>query len=209
MKNEINGSSERGKIIRLAQDYYMREGFYKIPMDTLASELKMSKKTIYKHFPSKEILVEEVVNSFMAELQENINETISKKTDAVSKLESLHEMISRTVIRFTDKWLNDLRIHAPELWRKVDEFRTRKMFAILSEILNQGKKEGLFQDRPNEIMVTMFTASLKAIVNPDFLYYNRFSYSEAVDITFDILFNGFLTAQGKKIYKKKNKREKK
>jgi AcrR family transcriptional regulator len=202
--NHIN--TERGKIIRLAQDYYMREGFYKTSMDTLSSELKMSKKTIYKYFPSKEILVEEVVNTLMNEVQGTLKQTLSVKSNAVLKLESLHEMIGRIVVRFSDKWLNDMRIHAPDLWRKVDEFRTRKIFGILSDIIDQGKKEGLFQDIPNEIIVTIFTASLRAIINPDFLYHNRFSYSEAVDITFNTLFNGFLTAQGKSIYKKKNKR---
>jgi hypothetical protein len=51
----------------------------------------------------------------------------------------------------------------------------------------------------------LFVASIRAIVNPDFLFYNKFSYQEAVDHTFDILFNGFLTREGEKNYKRKLK----
>jgi AcrR family transcriptional regulator len=209
MKKEISesaeNSTEREKIIRFAQDYYMREGFYKTSMDTLAAELKMSKKTIYKYFPSKDILVEEVVGDLMMQVQNTLNQLTAEKADAVTKLKILHEIIGKTITRFSEKWLNDMRIHAPALWRKVDEFRTRRMFIALSGIFEQGKKEGLFLDKPNEILVTIFIASMRAIVNPEFLYHNKFSYSDAVVITFDILFNGFLTKEGTKIFKRKLK----
>jgi AcrR family transcriptional regulator len=198
-------NEDKIKIIRFAQDYYLREGFYKTSMDILSSELKMSKKTIYKHFPSKEILVEEVVASLMSQVQARISEVITTRADAVTKLKMLHDLIGTTIIRFSDKWINDMRVHSPELWQKVDEFRTRKMFIVFSDIFDQGKKEGLFLDKPKEILITIFTASLRAIVNPEFLYFNKFSYSEAVDITFDILFNGFLTKEGTKIYKRQSK----
>jgi AcrR family transcriptional regulator len=200
--------AEKGKILLFAQDYYMREGFYKTSMDTMASELRMSKKTIYKYFPSKEILIEEVIRNFMAGVQVSIDEIISLNTDAVTKIKELHKLFGKILIRFSDKWLNDIRLHTPGLWEKVDEFRTRKMFAVLSRIIEQGKKEGLFEDKPNEILVTLFTTSIRAIVNPDFLFYNKFSYTEAVDHVFDILFNGFLTKEGVKTYKRKLKEKK-
>jgi len=196
---------DRNKIINFARDYYLKEGFYKTSMDTLASGMRISKKTIYRLFPSKELLVEEVVNIVMTEVQGSINKILVQKTDAISKIRMLHKILGLTLIRFSDKWLNDLKIHMPLLWEKIDEFRTGKMFAILSSIIEQGKKEGLIADKPNEILVTLFVASVRAIVNPDFLFYNKFSYQDAVDHTFDILFNGFLTREGEKTYKRKLK----
>jgi AcrR family transcriptional regulator len=201
-------NSERLKILKYAQDYYLREGFYKTSMDTLAAELRVSKKTIYKYFPSKETLVEEVINELMHRIQLLITEIVTGKYDAVHKIKLLHETLGHNLIKFSDKWLNDLRVHAPHLWKNVDEFRTRKLNQILSGIFDQGKKEGLFEDKPNEILVTLFTASLRAIVSPDFLYFNKFSYSEAVSLTFDILFNGLLTNEGAKTYKRKLKEKK-
>ncbi len=197
--------AERGKIVSFAREYYLREGFYKTSMDTLAAELRISKKTIYKSFPSKEVLVEEVVNSLMKDILKTTTGVTRQKEDAVTKIKNLHKFVSSTLLRFSDKWLNDLRIHTPHLWLKIDEFRTRRMFSILSGIIEQGKKEGLFEDKPNEILITLFISSIRAIVNPDFLYYNKFSYQEAVDHTFDILFNGFLTKEGEKTYRRKSK----
>lgn len=208
MKKEVvqeTSGAEREKILLFALNFYMKEGFYKTSMDTLAAELRISKKTIYKYFESKEVLVEEAVNHLMKNFQDIINQTLGLETDAVSKVKLIHEMFSRTLLRFSDKWLNDIRLHMPELWLRIDDFRTKKMFSIMSKIFEQGKKEGFFKDRPNEILITVFTASLRSIINPDFLYYNKFSYDEALSITFDILFNGILTREGEKTYKRKLK----
>jgi AcrR family transcriptional regulator len=198
-------STEREKILGFVEEFYLREGFYKTSMDTLAAELRISKKTIYKYFPSKEILVSEVINNLMQRIQKLITEIVNGDSDAISKAKLLHEVLGKNLARFSDKWLNDLRVHTPLLWVKVDEFRTRRLFQILSIIFDQGKEEGLITDKPNEILITLFTASLRAIVNPDFLYFNKFSYNEAVDITFDILFNGCLTKEGAKTYRRKLK----
>jgi hypothetical protein len=98
--------------------------------------------------------------------------------------------------------MRDIRIHLPVIWEKIDSFRTKKMNAAFSQLIEQGKKESLFTDKPSEIILTIFIASLRAIVNPDFLYYNKFSYKEAVQITIEILFNGILTEKGKKLFNK-------
>lgn len=201
-------ASEKNKILEFARELYLREGFYKTSMDTLTSELRISKKTIYKFFPSKEILVEEVVDSLLSDIQAVVGEVIGQKDDAVTKIWNLHKIITTNILRFNDKWLNDLKTYAPHLWLKIDEFRTRKLYSIFSAIFQQGKEEGLFADKQNEILVTLITASLRAIVNPDFQYHHKYSYQEAVASTFDILFNGFLTKEGTKTYKRKLKENK-
>lgn len=55
---------ETDKILEVSQETLFREGFNKTTMDVIASELKMSKKTIYKYFPSKNDLVMAVANYF-------------------------------------------------------------------------------------------------------------------------------------------------
>ena len=55
--------TEQDKIFSYAKSLFLKEGFYKITMDNLASGLKVSKKTIYKYFGSKELLVESIVES--------------------------------------------------------------------------------------------------------------------------------------------------
>ena len=54
----------KDKIVELGEEKFFREGFYKTRMDDVAIELRMSKKTIYKYFPTKTDLVMEVAHHF-------------------------------------------------------------------------------------------------------------------------------------------------
>jgi AcrR family transcriptional regulator len=199
---DIQNADERTKILIHAQSRYLKEGFYKIPMDELAVDLRMSKKTIYKYFPAKESLVEEVAHFTVNTLSEKADAILLSETDAIKKITTLTEFLGAFITQVSEKWLSDIKIHMPVVWEKIDNFRAKKIYAVFSKIIEQGKEENIFLDKPNEIVITIFVASLRAIVNPEFLYHNKFSYKDAMQIALEILFNGILTDKGKKLLKK-------
>jgi AcrR family transcriptional regulator len=47
------------KIITKASEMFLKLGFKSITMDDIAGEMCISKKTIYKYFHNKELLIEE------------------------------------------------------------------------------------------------------------------------------------------------------
>lgn len=193
---------EKEKILAAAKEIYTRHGFYKTSMDDVAKELGMSKKTIYKHFESKDVLVENVVELIMQNIGKNVDKILKSDSNALEKIIGHVELMSNTVFRYSDKWLSDIRMYAPHLWTKIDEFRTKKMINNLSKIINQAKKEGLFTDYPTEVVVAIFISAVRSIVNPEFLFNSNYSFKKAIETTFDILLNGLLSNEGKKNYKK-------
>lgn len=191
---------DKEKILLFARDRFFKEGFYKTSMDELARELKMSKKTIYKYFPSKEKLVEEVVDELLKEYSGKLLGVLEEDIDAISKIQKLLGILSSLFLKISDKWLQDMQYHTPHLWAKIDAFRTRIMYKNIGKIFQQGKEEGLFQDRPVELLLVIFVSSMRAIVSPDFLLNNKFSFSQAVEQAFQILFNGILTNKGTRTF---------
>jgi AcrR family transcriptional regulator len=180
----------------------MAEGFYKISMDSLASELRISKKTIYKYFPSKESLVESIANRIMNEISSKMETIINSDLSSLGKSLALFETFGKVTLRLTDKWVHDVQLHTPKLWEKIDEFRTKHAIRILTNIVDQGKQEGVFIEKPTELMIMIFVSSVKSIVNPNYIYYQQFNFKEAFHHTFEILFNGMLTPKGKKEFNK-------
>ena len=67
---------EKEKISNYSQEVFFKSGFYKITMDEIAQGLRISKKTIYKYFPSKKNLLEAIVNSFLLSTQSRILKNI-------------------------------------------------------------------------------------------------------------------------------------
>ncbi len=203
IKNQSNiEDSERNRIVEFAESRFMAEGFYKISMDSIASDLRVSKKTIYKYFPSKESLVENIANKTMTDISGRMEAIINSDLSSLGKSLALFETFGKVTLKFTDKWVRDVQLHTPKLWEKIDEFRTNRAISVLTNIVNQGKEEGVFIDKPTELMIMIFVSSIKSIVNPNYIYYQKFNFREAFNHTFEILFNGMLTPKGKKEFNK-------
>jgi AcrR family transcriptional regulator len=201
MHVEVKIPDEKLKIILYARERFFSEGFAKITVDEIAGEMGISKSTLYKNFPSKDLLVQESVLSVVHEVMARVKLILDADTNAIEKFRSMIVILTKNMIRFTEKFIRDMQINAPHIWEKIDEIRKKVMFDNISRIIKQGQREKLFIDYPPEIVLGVFMGALRSIVNPDFLLHNRFSIDEAAKTGFTILINGILTEKGKKIYK--------
>lgn len=202
--------NEKEKILSHTERIFFTEGFHKITMDEIASSLRMSKKTIYKFFPSKDDLVKSTAYSFMNKMKKEVESIVKSKNHSVEKIVTIINIIKNIGLnRMSEKWLNDLRYRMPSLWKDMDSFRSKMINKNISIIFSQGVKEGYIINVHPQIMINIFLNSIQAIVNPDFIMNNNFSITQAIDSTLKILLNGILTEKGKKVYSKllKNKKQ--
>ena len=89
---------EKQKILEGSSRIFLFEGFYKTPMDEIAGQLKVSKKTIYKYFDSKETLIKEVVDNFLLKNKSIIQKIIDADNDAVTKSFKLFQHLGRLLL---------------------------------------------------------------------------------------------------------------
>ena len=193
---------DQNKIIELIEEKFFRDGFYKTTMDEVASELKMSKKTIYKFFPSKEVLVMAIAKHFMEGLKSKIVPALNSDKNAIEKLAELNNILARVSQKISSKRMDEIKTYFPSLWNEIDSFRTKMMFANITKVIDQGKAEGLFIDYPTPIIMNTLVSSVRAIVNPEFILNNNFSISEAALSTFKVVIGGIVTDKGRKIFNK-------
>lgn len=205
-----DNKNEKEKILVVADKLFRENGLYKTSMDELAALLQISKKTIYKHFPSKENLVFEITKFWMVGSTERVDKIVHSKTDVVSKFVKLLEDYSCELSRVSDKWIRDFQVHYPDIWKSVEEFREEKIFYYARKLFKQGMKEKYVANIPTEIVIASHIASMRAIVNPKFLMENNFSMTEALKYVFEMQLNGILTDKGRtKYYNQKKKHIKK
>jgi AcrR family transcriptional regulator len=193
---------DQNKIIELTEEKFFRDGFYKTTMDEVASELRISKKTIYKFFPSKDDLVKAIAKYFMNRLKSNILPALNSNRNAIEKLGDLINILAKVSEKISATRMEELKRHYPSLWNEIDSFRTEMMFGNITKVIEQGKKEGLFVDYPTNIIMNVLVASVRTIVNPDFILNNNFSIIEAARFAFRIVIGGILTDKGKKEFNK-------
>ncbi len=201
LKDHIINSEDRLKILKYSRQKFHREGFYKTSMDEIAGDLHVSKKTIYKYFPSKEKLLEEICTDTSCEIMDKVESIIEGKEDVVVKFVKLLNMHSNVIMNISERWVKDLAIHAPRVKKSVDEMKTNQINKVLSKLLEQGKKEKLIENYPTPIIITTFNSSLMSVLNPEFLINNKFSMQDAFKITYEMLLSGILTKTGKEKFK--------
>ncbi|KAB2845602.1 MAG: TetR/AcrR family transcriptional regulator [Melioribacteraceae bacterium] len=189
------------KIILLAGQKFGKTGFYKTTIDEIASEMKISKKTIYKHFTSKDALIKAVIDDIRYPIAESIGKIVDGSENVVIKLYKISDVLSSQIPKISLMFLEELRINMPDLWNEIYEFRKTTIQKNFSRLIEQGKNEELIVDKPSAIILTIVISSIQAVVNPEFILNNNLSIRSAVTHTLDVVFSGILTKTGRKIFK--------
>jgi AcrR family transcriptional regulator len=171
-------------------------------MDELARDMRISKKTIYKYFPSKGHLIKEISTSVINCVLDELNSVVEGEGNTIYKFIRITNLYQKNIIKIDNKWYRDLQMHAPEIWNQIEELRTENILYFMKRLLKQGKKEKLIEDFPNEIIITVIISAVRDVINPDFIIRNKFSIDQAADHTFNLLLNAILTPNGKEIYHK-------
>jgi AcrR family transcriptional regulator len=192
--------TEKEKILFFTHAKFITEGFYKTTMDEIAKDLQMSKKTIYKHFESKEALLDSVCDVRIAMIKEFMDEVINSDEDSITKFLMVLNKQKSMSMNCSNAWFRDLEIHAPHLRKKFDEVRSVKVTNLMMNLLEQGKKEKMIEDVPNDILITALNGAIEAVTHADFILNSKYSFHDAMRITAEIFFSGFLTPAGKERY---------
>ena len=85
------------KIIERANDMFLSLGFKSVTMDDLASEMGISKKTIYTHFQNKTKLVEATTEHLFCEISEGIDAILAEKREPIEELFAIKAFVIQQV----------------------------------------------------------------------------------------------------------------
>ena len=195
----------REKIIEIARQKFFADGFVKTSIDEIAREYHISKKTIYKHFKSKDDLLTSIVKDFTGKVTNSIIEIMKTKKNSIEKLIDVLNLIQNSIRQLSFRYIDDIQKHKPKLWNYIEKFRKENLEMVVYQTIEEGKKEGLFNDVNSDIVFRIFYGAVRNVISPDFLITSPISRDDAIDETFEILLNGVLTDEGKKLYKKQKK----
>jgi AcrR family transcriptional regulator len=190
--------AERERIIGKARERFLHFGFAKVTLDEIATDLGMSKKTLYKHFESKEVLVREVMRSITRTMSRRIEAIVSSELPFEIKARNVLADIGATLGTFSKQLQIDIQRFAPDLWTELEEFRRRQILDKIDRMFRQGIKENVFRrDLNPEIFLLVFLSAVQGIINPHILSSHSFSAPEAFRSILEILFEGALSEESR------------
>ena len=203
VKSTLN-SALRERIILKAREKFAHRGYGKTSMDAIAGELAISKKTLYKFFPTKLRLAEMLVAHKLAEINRRCDAILASPLPAIEKLLRIVQMITEQQQHFVTKpLLESLQRQLPHLWQRIEAFRRERMRKNLEVILVQGERDGTVRiDFNREMFFNFLFGAINEGINPEVLIKSSYSMHEALSTLFDIFMNGALTPKGRAQYQK-------
>jgi AcrR family transcriptional regulator len=148
------------KIISKASDMFLKLGFKSITMDDIAGEMCISKKTIYKYFCNKEILIEESTETIHKEIHQIIENIIIKNHNAIEENFEIRKMFKEMFKSSDNSPIYQLRKHYPEIYEKVMAREISECNNLFQQNIEKGITQGLYRENINIQSYTKFYYSL-------------------------------------------------
>jgi AcrR family transcriptional regulator len=181
----------RDRIILSAKKRFLEEGFAKVPIGNLCHDLRISKKTFYKHFEDKEDLVRAIIAGnfklFFPYLGQMLNDEIHPDDLLNTYVDFFFNMLAKNM---AVPFLADLQALMPEIWDGIDEVRRFHVRRII-EIFVRGQKMGIYrQDLDPEVLSRVLVLIMSRVVDPRILYENHLRLQDVIGIFFPVLREG-------------------
>ncbi len=136
----------KDKIISKAKEMFLKLGFKSITMDDIACEMCISKKTIYKYFSNKELLIEESTQLVHKEVHETINSIVAKNYNAIEENFEIRRMFKEMFKSAETSPLYQLKKHYVEVYNKVLGSQIEICEGCFRDNILKGISEGLYRN---------------------------------------------------------------
>lgn len=183
--------THKEKILEGTIRVFQKKGL-KFTMDDLASELSMSKKTIYQEFRDKESLFYVMVDYCFDKIK--VSEQAVMDDPNLSTIEKFRKILNVMPESYQEidfRLLYPLKEKFPAVYSRI-EHRLETGWENTLKLLRDGMDQGLIRQINPLIFKAMMEAALERFLQTDYLLANGISYQEGLDQVVDILLTGVL-----------------
>ncbi|MFH7003546.1 TetR/AcrR family transcriptional regulator [Flavobacterium bizetiae] len=154
------------KIISKATELFLKLGFKSVTMDDIAGEMCISKKTIYKYFCNKEVLIEESTSTVHQQVHDVIDTIVVKNYNAIHENFEIREMFRDMFKNATDTSpLYQLKKHYPEIYQNIMTHEIDQCNHYFIDNILKGIREGLYRPDLNIDLYVKFYYTLIFHIN--------------------------------------------
>ncbi len=170
----------RERIIRAYQELSAHRGFSGVTVDEVAAHARVSKRTIYRYFDSKDDIIAAVVDEFLQAMEQEFDRLIKNGNSTQEILSSIiKKLVTDGKFIFGAPNLRDLQQVYPHIWEKIDSFRTEKFMHLLSVLREKGEVGILLETDPR-IVSAIFVAIAQSVVTPEFIIKNDLTFEDTL-----------------------------
>ena len=197
---------KKDRIIKAAVKIFSRDGLHKGKIADIAEEAGIGKGTVYEYFRSKDEIFEAIFGQFFNQMFEGFRLLVNSDK---SPLQKINEMFNHTfdlLAQMTgenghgeENWLIYFEIFLQCIRDDFKDMLTlplkeiiKEFIEIISPVIDQGIKSGIFRSANPEYLSFILFASLDGIYLYYFLNHKSLDFEQLKRSTTDTFLNGIL-----------------
>ena len=147
-------------ILHKAAEMFLSYGFKSVTMDDIATEMSVSKKTLYKYFSNKVELVEASVGTVQETIDKAILDVKNKKLNAIEEEFAVKAIFKEMFKKAKNSPMFQLKKYYPETFQRLKEREVCVFEDCNLDNLINGKIQGLYRKEINNKLIAKFYFTL-------------------------------------------------
>ena len=165
-------------------------------MDDLARNLRISKRTLYEHFVSKQAIIEESLLSMMSEIQEEHRRLLADPDMTTEeKIISFFKVKSNNITVLSVRKTTDLMKKMPDVCKKLEVAR-KADWDILGQLLDAAQQEDDFKPFDKFLLLHMLYSAADDVINYFDKVKHDYSFPEYMERCICVILYGIKTDRG-------------
>jgi len=146
-------STDRDKITTGCLSLFFKYGIRSISVDDISHHLGISKKTFYQFFKNKDDVIKVVSIDFIKQNLLANRRIIEDNTNVIEKILKIYKHLLEEFHTCNPRFLYDIKKYHSDIYELFTEFREKELGFIITNLLKQGKEEGIFRADLDEKMI--------------------------------------------------------
>ena len=145
------------KILMYASEKFFKKDI-KFTMESIAKDLSISKKTLYKYFKNKDELLDRIANLFKKDIADKFESTFKTRKDSfVAFCEVFSYLGFKIGLKMDHYVVNEIKKIYPRIWKSFSDFRNNQINKYFPLIIKSGIKNGYIRKDVNiQVAFSMF-----------------------------------------------------
>ena len=196
----IKANTQKPIILNHGFELLMNDGVRSFTVENLASCLCMSKKTIYKFFPTKETLIDKIVSFQLSQIEAEIKIVLDSDSNPIQQFLGVMNIFYNSTAKLKIEQIGELKNRYPKMWQRIEHFRLNRRKDFYS-ILKNAQDKGFVRKSLNiELISTMYTNIINSTFQPEFFIENSLMPKDVLPALVEMVSGGLLSEDGRKYY---------
>lgn len=191
-------SDLQNRIIDKAVTLFCRNGIKSVTMDQIASEVGISKRTLYENFKDKDELFLAVAGAINKEHDAQVLEEIAKSKNTLEVMLRIYRRSFKKMQYINRNYFLDMKRYYPQVFT-LSEREAEKRREQCTVFIERGKEEGMIRkELKNDVVSSLISSQIDYLLNSEDIASGKFTFIDVYETVFTNFIRGIATQQGVK-----------